>query len=344
MANRLGLDQKAAWIIAIISSSAVFSGGYSLLKRITKNHTEAVEHSAGTEEGGHGEDHEKSDSADHGDHATKGHQNSDDHESKHEESSHGNEQSQQPGDDHKDLAHSQAVEKHDGPKHDVHWTYEGENGPGMWGKLSPNFVDCQDGHKQSPINFENIKSQQELRPLMFSYMSSKTKLENNGHTIGPKFDPGNYLTFNGERFGLVGFHYHMPSEHLVGGVPYEMEIHLVHKNEHGNLAVVGIFVEEGGHSNSLLEKISMELPTKAGSSGPDTMINPKDFLPDDTAYFAYPGSLTTPPCSEGVQWLVVKKSIRASSKQIGMFADRYHNNARPAQPLHGRTIARSASR
>ena len=123
-----------------------------------------------------------------------------------------------------------------------------------------------------------------------------------------------------------------------------MEMHLVHKNEKGNLTVVGLFIEEGDSPNPLLEKIWQELPAKVGKFGPIVSINLREFLPEDTSYYAYNGSLTTPPCSEAVQWLVVRKSIKASSKQIDAFAHIYRNNARPAQPLYNRKVEKLVSR
>lgn len=336
MSKKLGLDQTTAWIIAVVTAGAAFGGGYSLLKHFAKvqgsehalssdHHTESDAAEAGHHDGaanehsGHGPDTAISN----------GHASTDSHETK---------------DIHDQDAAESKVGGHGASKHEVHWAYEGENGPEMWGKLSPSFVDCQDGRKQSPVNLEQAKVQIDLRPLQFSYQPTEIILENNGHTIGPKLSADNYLTAGGHRFSLVGFHFHAPSEHLVDGVPYEMELHLVHKDDQGRLAVVGIFIEESAKANLALDKIWRELPEQSGDRVPEVTINPKDLLPKDTGYYSYQGSLTTPPCSEGVSWYVIRNAVPASSNQIDKFTRIFRNNARPAQPLHGRTILRSASR
>jgi carbonic anhydrase len=367
MAKKASLDQTTAWIIAVLTSGAIFGGGYALLNRFAKSAhgpqpefdvramedpDSAVGHETGSDHGkqdSHGEkathgekgSHDEHGASDHG--TATGEHESPSHEASDEPHGEGEKEHAASPAEHKEPAHGAKGEHHSSAGKDPHWGYDGENGPEMWGKLAPNFVDCQDGRTQSPINFESATVDHSLRPLQFSYISGETRMENNGHTIGQKFGDGNYLTFNGNRFGLVGFHFHAPSEHTVGGVPYEMEMHLVHKDARGNLAVVGVFLEESDVPNKEFDTVLKSLPNKPGSSGPEIEVNPLALLPAERGYFAYKGSLTTPPCSEGVQWLVLRKSVRLSSKQIDAFTQLFSKNARPTQPVFSRKVNKSAS-
>lgn len=219
----------------------------------------------------------------------------------------------------------------------VHWTYEGEGGPQHWGELSEEFVMCGMGKNQSPIDLV-ADADAELPELVFEYDQPGTLLEiNTGHAIQENVNPGNYLLVRGERFELKQFHFHSPSEHRVNGEVFPMEVHLVHQNQDGEYAVVGLLFEEG-ESNELLDR----LPSFRAERGEDPYADPVDYnllIPNRRDYFLYNGSLTTPPCTEGVAWAVIKQPILASAEQIQHYRKLLgFDNSRPVQPLNARVI------
>lgn len=218
-----------------------------------------------------------------------------------------------------------------------HWSYEGESGPEHWGAISGDYAACSQGKTQSPIDISTTKDEP-LADISFAYKPSKTNIINNGHTIQVNYDEGSSITLNGAQYNLAQFHFHDPSEHTVGGKPFAMEIHLVHKNAKGELAVVGVLIKEG-MENAALAETWKSLPKKADEKMTlKAGINAEDILPKDRAYYRYSGSLTTPPCSEGVNWLVLKTPVEMSKAQIEAFKEIIHANARPVQPLGDRTI------
>ena len=220
---------------------------------------------------------------------------------------------------------------------DAHWTYEGDEGPEHWGELSEEFEMCSKGKNQSPIDLLAAADAQ-LPELVFEYVHPGNLVEvNTGHAIQEKVTPGNYLLVRGERFELKQFHFHSPSEHRVGGETLPMEVHLVHQSQTGEYAVVGLLFQEG-ERNRLLDR----LPSFRAERGEDPHADPIDYnelIPNRKDYFLYNGSLTTPPCTEGVHWAVLKQPIIASPEQIQHYRDLLgFDNNRPVQPLNARVI------
>ena len=221
-----------------------------------------------------------------------------------------------------------------------HWTYEGEEGPEHWGELSDDFRMCAEGANQSPIDLV-ADVHTKLPELQFDYHSSPLNEINNGHTIQQNVNPGSYLRVpeQGINAELIQFHFHSPGEHRVNGQSYAMEMHFVHVSEEGALVVVGVLIEEG-KEHPVLQKLWSFMPENAGETSEQPIgIEETDLLPPTREYFAYSGSLTTPPCSEGVKWLVLKTSIEASAEQIAIFKKRMGQASnRPVQPHNARLI------
>lgn len=222
----------------------------------------------------------------------------------------------------------------------VHWEYEGENGPANWGKLKPEFNICAIGKRQSPINIDEGNTLQgPAEPISFSYTGSNGTVINNGHTIQVDVQGDNYITVRGVRYQLLQFHFHTPSEEQVNGTRYPMVAHLVHKNDEGQLAVVGIMLD-AGVANILIDKVWTYMPLDAGDRVrmPRGMLNLNELLPSDQRYYQFIGSLTTPPCTEGVLWMVMKQPVQISRNQLRLFRQLYPFNARPVQPVNGRPV------
>jgi carbonic anhydrase len=159
----------------------------------------------------------------------------------------------------------------------------------------------------------------------------------NGHTIQVNVPPGSELHVNGRTYRLGQFHFHEPGEHHVDGQTYPMEIHLVHQDTKGHIVVLALLVETGSPNQSLAALWNM-LPTTEGEQGSERTFNPRDLLPTGTHHFSYHGSLTTPPCTEGVQWIVLRDPVSMSARQVAQFVSIIGHNARPVQPLHGRRV------
>lgn len=219
----------------------------------------------------------------------------------------------------------------------AHWTYEGEGGPDQWGELSPEFKVCELGFEQTPIDIRSgIRSQLSgIEPL---FQPMPLKIVNNGHTIQVNCAPGSHSFIDGQKFDLLQFHFHHPSEHLLSGQSFDLELHFVHKSAAGQLAVLGIFIRAGA-DNPGLALIWAAMPKEATPEA-DTgqTITLTELLPANRGFFRYQGSLTTPPCSEGVLWTVFKDPIEASPAQIQQFATLFPLNARPVQGLNRRFL------
>jgi carbonic anhydrase len=220
------------------------------------------------------------------------------------------------------------------------WDYEGKRGALNWGKLDPDYKTCSKGREQSPIDIRGARLNKALQPIEFHYMAGPVKLENNGHTVLAHVDPGSYIVAAGVRYELVEFDFHHPSEETVKGKFSDMEVHLTHKSADGKLAVIAVrLVEDVSNPNAVLATLWQHLPTKTGTSEkvPD-MVNPGGFLPADRGYWTYEGSLTIPPCTEGVRWYVFEQELSLSRDQLRAFAALFRVNTRPAQDAHGRRI------
>lgn len=217
------------------------------------------------------------------------------------------------------------------------WGYGGMENPTQWGKLSPKFSKCELGVEQSPIDIKNTVKGSST-PIVFNYKSSPLVVLNNGHTIQADYAPGSSVSIDGEKYALLQFHFHTPSEHQIGGKAAAMEMHLVHRNAVGKLAVIGVLMNEGKEHpliNQVWQGISRSDKTNKIA---DTTINAADLLPPNKSYYAYAGSLTTPPCSEGVKWHILTTPISVSDNQIRQFEKFYQVDARPLQPINNRQI------
>ena len=220
------------------------------------------------------------------------------------------------------------------------WDYEGKRGALVWGKLDPAYKACSQGHQQSPVDIRGARLNKALQPIEFHYVSGPVTLEHNGHTIVVHVDPGSYIVAGGVRYELVQFHFHHPAEEAVKGKLTDMDIHLVHRSADGKQAVVAIRMsEDRGDANAVLATLWPHLPTTAGATQKVAdMINPGGLLPADRGYWTYMGSLTVPPCTEGVRWFVFEQDVSVSRTQLRAFAALFKVNSRPLQDLHGRRI------
>ena len=222
-----------------------------------------------------------------------------------------------------------------------HWTYSGDTGPAKWAALESEYSACGLGKLQSPIDIrDGVAKKAGLPAIAFDYKPSPLEIVDNGHTIQVNYAPGSFITVEGRRYELVQFHFHKPSEEKINGKSADMVAHLVHKNADGKLAVVAVLLNTG-QSNKLVETLWKNLPPqKEKENAPEAVqVNAADLLPSKTAaYYTFTGSLTTPPCSEGVTWFVLKSPTSISKNEVAQFAKLYPMNARPAQPLNGREI------
>jgi carbonic anhydrase len=220
---------------------------------------------------------------------------------------------------------------------DVQWGYSGELDQDHWGELSEAFRACSEGRGQSPIDIVD-PTDQRLAPIELVYTGSTTTVVNNGHTLQIDVGPGNTLEIDDESFELVQFHLHSPSEHRVEGRSFSLEAHFVHQNERGELAVVGVLFREGAIEPGLA-KIGASAPSSAGKS--EAFVEPLDdlaILPNGRETYRYIGSLTTPPCTEGVRWLILEEIGSISPEQVENYVRLIGRDARDAQQLNGRQV------
>ncbi len=225
--------------------------------------------------------------------------------------------------------------------HGAHWGYTGTESAKYWGDLSPEYSMCKEGRNQSPVNIEKT-IEASLPPLVLQYEQTAVDMVDNGHTVQVNYAAGSTLTVRGHTFNLVQFHFHTPSENAVDGKLFPMEAHLVHADNEGNLAVLGVFFDEGA-SNPLLDKLWPNMPTKAGQKVtlPEMNFNVQEMLPTDLSYYHFNGSLTTPPCTQGVYWFVLKTPASVSKEQYTKFHDIIgSDNNRPLQPRNARPFLR----
>lgn len=218
-----------------------------------------------------------------------------------------------------------------------HWEYSGEVGPAHWAKLTPEFGQCA-GSNQSPVDLSGLV-EAKLAPLVLHYQAGGNTVVNNGHTVQVGYAPGSTLQLDGTRFELKQFHFHAPSENLIEGKSYPLEGHLVHVSDKGEIAVVAVMFE-AGKANPVLAAAWSVLPAKVGEiQALKAPLSAEQLLPENRDYYRFSGSLTTPPCSEGVRWLVMKQPVEVSQPQIDAFkAVMHHPNNRPVQPLNGRVV------
>ena len=232
-----------------------------------------------------------------------------------------------------ELAHAEPARQH---AH-IHWDYEGEGRPENWSKLDPKNTACAIGQRQSPIDIrDGIKV--DLESIKFNYRPSTFRIVDNGHTVQVEVGE-NSINLTGKTYELVQFHFHRPSEEKVNGQRFDMVAHLVHKSDDGQLAVVAVLLERGSE-NPFIQTLWNNLPLEKNTpvQPPAAQIDLASLLPATRSYYTYMGSLTTPPCSQGVLWLVMKQPVQVSQDQINIFSRLYRNNARPIQPSAGRVI------
>ncbi|NRA44356.1 MAG: carbonic anhydrase family protein [Oligoflexales bacterium] len=311
--KKMGIDQTSAWLFAIILTCASFASIYLLLDMLATDPSQrmveeiAMMEATDDEESSEPEKLEKEDAS-----------------------------SQEP---------QQAPVKSSQSMGGITpWSYRGKSGPDFWGSLSDDYMDCQIGREQSPIDINNPIRTGELKNLIFRYKASSVDIVNDGHSISGSFNPGNYLEYQGASFSLVSFSLHLPSEHTVDGIPFDMELQLVHQGDNGKSLNLGIFIEEGNRPNKYLAPVWKRMPKKAQQSGGEVTLDLMKLLPKNRKYYAYQGSQTTPPCREGVEWLLLVQAIKVSSKQIDEFIEIYRNNSRPIQGINKRSVFVSSNR
>jgi carbonic anhydrase len=226
------------------------------------------------------------------------------------------------------------------------WSYEGPKGPEHWGDLDPAYAACKDGKEQSPVDIRDTKKA-ELPALRFEYQSGPLKyLINNGKTIRVNYHDapgtGSFLIVGNKRYQLTQFHFHRPSEEYLQGKSFEMVAHFMHQADDGKDAGVAVFLK-AGKANTAIQPIWEHMPMTESKEEeiPGVQVNPAGLLPSDFAYYRYMGSLTAPPCTEGVTWFVLKTPVEISAAQINAFARRYPHDVRPPQPLNGRVVEES---
>ena len=222
------------------------------------------------------------------------------------------------------------------------WSYEKRTGPEYWGKLVATNAACAQGSEQSPINIvsSQVIEDKKIGGKQIKYMPTTFALHHNGHTIQANAKTeNNRLVVEGKQYKLVQFHFHTPSEHQFNGQYYDLELHFVHKDESGNLAVLGVMIEEG-RKNEVLETVWDRLPKEASKKevSKKYFIHLHELLPQNQMAYHYDGSLTTPPCTEEVKWIVFEQPIEMSKEQIKAFQEIFKNNHRPVQPLNERDV------
>lgn len=224
-----------------------------------------------------------------------------------------------------------------------HWSYSGKERPRRWGSLEPDFFECKEGQRQSPINIHPLAAvKSDLPKLEFHYNPSPLNIIDTGHTIEVNYAPGSTLTIDGKSYELKQFHFHHPSEEHVDGHRFDMVAHLVHEDSAGDIVVVAILLKAGS-SNPLIDTLWKNLPADKEKPHiiPGVSVDVDKLLPDSLGYYTFPGSLTTPPCTEIVTWYVLKAPQQISAAQVQAFAKIYPRDARPIQPLHHRKITQT---
>ena len=236
---------------------------------------------------------------------------------------------------------------------EVYWNYQAETGPAYWADLDSQFKTCASGQTQSPIDLTAAEPTDLLNPE-FHYLPVPLNLLNNGHTVKVPYAPGSYFTLEGKRYDLLQFHFHSPSEHAINGKPQSAELHLVHQSDEGELAVVAVLLklsDEGGSDEGGSDEgssngraiaytaLSQNLPAQAGDKvRTGKTINAQSLLPTQTTTYRYSGSLTTPPCSESVTWLVMSQPVDLPGSQLAQYQKLLNHNNRPLQKLNRRAV------
>lgn len=225
------------------------------------------------------------------------------------------------------------------PSPRVEFGYSGPTGPDHWAELSKSYAICSTGQQESPIDLRAAIGA-DLGAIGFAWKPLPLRATNNGHTVQFDAPPGSSISLEGNRYALAQFHIHHPSEHLLDGRRFPLEIHFVHTLADGRIGVIGVFVEEG-KVNPALQTALDAIPKQIDATNADGMINPNALLPATRGFYRYEGSLTTPPCAEKVDWIVLRTPIQASAAQIAQFQAIFPFNARPLQAINRRFLLRS---
>jgi carbonic anhydrase len=219
-----------------------------------------------------------------------------------------------------------------------HWAYTGHGDPAHWGELDSKFATCKIGKDQSPIDIVTAKAiAAKLDPIVLHYAAGSAEVVNNGHTIQVNVPEGSSISIGKASYKLLQFHFHTPSEEKLNGKAMPMVAHFVHIDADKTLAVVAVLFTEG-KENATLAPVFAAMPAKEGGKAKLDMFAPAELMPASKAYYGFKGSLTTPPCSEGVRWHVLKSTAEMSPAQVATFRKIYAMNARPIQPLNGRVV------
>lgn len=221
------------------------------------------------------------------------------------------------------------------------WSYSGEDGPERWGELESSFQRCGNGRLQSPISLSTGAARfQPCAPLRFRYRSTPLRLVNDGNALRLGYEHGSYLVIDGLSYELVELRFHVPGEHAIDGRVSDGEIELIHGNNRGDIAIVSVPLEAGNRVNQTLRRILENAPLTAGKAayGRNIGVNAVFLLPSRRSYFAYDGSLTRPPCLEGVHRYVLDDALEVAASDLARLAQIVHANARPLQPVNGRRI------
>jgi carbonic anhydrase len=228
--------------------------------------------------------------------------------------------------------------------HESHWTYSGITGPTEWGRLDGAFAQCGTGLRQSPVDLDTATSDPADTELRVSYNPARASIANNGHTVQATFENAGTLAWGDQQFRLLQLHYHRPSEHTINGKPADLEVHLVNRSANGDLVVVGVLFDQGVAADSMVAAL-IRGGLQHGSMPIESVIDPRLVVPDVRSYFTYEGSLTTPPCSEPVRWIVLRDRRVISPEQLHALERMLEPNARPVMPLGDRRVlARTESR
>lgn len=218
----------------------------------------------------------------------------------------------------------------------INWSYEGDSSPENWGSLEPSFAPCADGMYQSPVDIPAV-ARLNYEGMTCAYNKTAVIIADVNRSLQADCNDGGTMEFNGAVYSLQQFHFHSPSEHTLAGDYVDMEMHLVHKDSGGNLAVIGVMMVEGAENPGILP-VWNNMPSRGSDlvTKYRAVVNVVDLLPEDRSYYAYTGSLTTPPCTEGVLWIVLAQPLEISAKQLAAFRAIYDGNNRPVQPMNGR--------
>lgn len=220
----------------------------------------------------------------------------------------------------------------------IEWGYAGEGAPERWADLSADYAACAEGASQSPIDIVEAPALAGAPPPSFDYGGRSTEIARSKHSVHTHFDERNTLRSAEGDYRLLQIHWHTPSEHRIAGRSFPMELHLVHQRESGEIAVVGILYEVGA-ADPAIQRLLDAAPAARGDAAQNSDLAGRDFQPDEASYYAYDGSLTTPPCSEGVAWFIMRERRTVSAKQLAALSKIVGGeNNRPVQPLNGRSV------